>query len=393
MSLGSVGSCHQAYVDAVAAIVGKTDPAVIVASAGNSTGHAVSAPANCPGVIGVAAVRHVGTKVGFSDLGPEITLSAPGGNCVNTGAGAPCLYPILAATNTGLTRPLASSYSDAFKPSLGTSFSAPLVAGTVALMLSVQPALTPAEVATLLKRSARAFPFVPANSTVPLCKAPETADQLECHCTTATCGAGMLDVAAAVASAMANVAQVRLEFASGWNLSGNATTQAIAMATTFDNAATVESVWKWNAAQARWAFYSPMLQTQALAEYAATAGYEVLTTVSGGEGYWLKAKQGFSVDVAAGEPVPATSVTATLQPGWNLVTTAVSLSPAALSAGWGGVTSLWAWNNALSRWYFYAPSLEGGSALVDYIAANGYLDFSASGKTLGPGTGFWVRKP
>jgi hypothetical protein len=136
-----------------------------------------------------------------------------------------------------------------------------------------------------------------------------------------------------------------------------------------------------------------MLQTQALAEYAATAGYEVLTTVSGGEGYWLKAKQGFSVDVAAGEPVPTTSVTATLQPGWNLVTTAVSLSPAALSAGWSGVTSLWAWNNALSRWYFYAPSLEGGSALVDYIAANGYLDFSASGKTLGPGTGFWVRKP
>jgi serine protease len=35
-------------------------------------------------VIAVAALRHAGTKVGFSSLGPEVAVSAPGGNCVNT---------------------------------------------------------------------------------------------------------------------------------------------------------------------------------------------------------------------------------------------------------------------------------------------------------------------
>jgi len=207
MSLGGSGACPQSYLDAVNAIIGKQNPAVIVAAAGNSAGHAVSSPANCPGVIAVASLRHIGTKVGFSDLGPEISISAPGGNCVNMAYGTPCLYPILAATNTGITTPAASSYTDSFNISVGTSFSAPLVAGTVALMLSVQPSLTPAEVNTVLQRSARAFPSAGAgggssSGEVQYCHAPNSGDQLECYCTTSTCGAGMLDASSAVAMAL-----------------------------------------------------------------------------------------------------------------------------------------------------------------------------------------------
>ena len=63
--------------------------AVVVAAAGNSAGQAVGAPANCPGVIAVGGLRHVGTKVGYSDLGPEVAISAPAGNCVNIGATGP----------------------------------------------------------------------------------------------------------------------------------------------------------------------------------------------------------------------------------------------------------------------------------------------------------------
>ncbi|MCX7174771.1 MAG: S8 family peptidase [Proteobacteria bacterium] len=202
MSLGGSGACTQAYLDAINAILGKQDPAVIVAAAGNSSGQAVGAPANCPGVIGVAGLRHIGTKVGFSDLGPEIAISAPGGNCVNSDPAQPCLYPILAATNTGTTTPLASSYTDAFNASTGTSFSAPLVAGTVALMLSVQPSLTPAQIKAALQGSARAFPTGVQTATLQNCHAPDGTDQLECYCTASTCGAGMLDAAAAVASVM-----------------------------------------------------------------------------------------------------------------------------------------------------------------------------------------------
>jgi serine protease len=95
LSLGGAAgeACPRVYLDAIPAITAKG--AVIVAAAGNSAGRAVGAPANCPGVIAVAGLRHAGSKVGFSDLGPEIGIAAPGGNCVNIGEGEPCLYPIL----------------------------------------------------------------------------------------------------------------------------------------------------------------------------------------------------------------------------------------------------------------------------------------------------------
>jgi serine protease len=217
MSLGSSGACTQAYVDALTALRNKG--VVVVAAAGNDEGLAVGTPANCrpaasddqtPIVIAVAAVRHAGTKVGFSDIGPQVTLAAPGGNCVNTDSSAPCLYPILTTVNSGTTTPVTNGgiYTNAFgEVSLGTSFSTPLVAGTVALMLSANPALTNADIARILQGTVRPFPT--ASDTTPqpaLCTVPaagSTTKQDECICTTATCGAGMLDAGVAVARAYA----------------------------------------------------------------------------------------------------------------------------------------------------------------------------------------------
>jgi serine protease len=201
LSLGGTGACTQAYINAVQDLTALG--VSVVASAGNGTGHAVSSPANCPGVIAVSGLRHVGSKVGYADIGPEITVSAPGGNCVNdTGA---CLYPILTASNTGFNGPLTNDYYT----ETGTSFSAPLVAGTVALMLSVDPTLTPLQVKLILQGTARAFPTTGATSTtgaVLECTAPQydgannPIDQDQCYCSTGTCGAGMLDAGAAVAN-------------------------------------------------------------------------------------------------------------------------------------------------------------------------------------------------
>jgi len=196
LSLGGGSTCTAPYRNAVNEILARG--VTIVASAGNSEGHAVSEPASCAGVIGVAGLRHIGTKVGFSDLGPQISISAPGGNCVNdTGA---CLYPILTTTNSGSKRPGGSTYTDATDASVGTSFSAPLVAGTAALMLSANPTLTPAAVRSTLRSTARPFPTSGADAGTPVCAAPTGTDQLECYCTTSTCGAGMLDTRAAVAA-------------------------------------------------------------------------------------------------------------------------------------------------------------------------------------------------
>lgn len=182
---------------------------IIVVAAGNSAGQAVGLPGNCPGVITVAALRHVGTKVGFSSVGKEVTISAPGGNCVNLADGYPCLYPMVSTTNRGTTSPvLADDAYTGTAASVGTSFSAPIVSGVIALMSAVRPTLTAPEVTKLLQRTARPFPKTGGGSSdeanPPECVAPRVGvDQLECYCTTSTCGAGMIDAAAAVAAAQA----------------------------------------------------------------------------------------------------------------------------------------------------------------------------------------------
>jgi serine protease len=157
---------------------------------------------------GPLGLRHAGTKVGFADLGPEVAIAAPAGNCVNTRAGEPCLYPLVSTSNTGLQGPDpgGSTYTDSFRFTVGTSFAAPLVTGTVALMLSARPDLSPTQVRSFLQSTARPFPQEGADNgddptPVSACQAPSSQDQLQCYCVTGLCGAGMLDASAAVAAA------------------------------------------------------------------------------------------------------------------------------------------------------------------------------------------------
>lgn len=212
LSLGGTGACSAAYREVVAELAERK--VVVVASAGNSNGEAVTVPANCPGVIAVGGLRHVGTKVGYSALGPEVTLGAPSGNCVSTSTNANCEYPILTTLNRGTTTPVTGSggaiYSDSNeRPTYGTSFAAPQVSGAVALLLSARPELTPAAVAQILRNTARAFPSAEGSSGTPQCTAPVAGTkQLECYCTETTCGAGMLDVGQAVAAVDQPVAVV-----------------------------------------------------------------------------------------------------------------------------------------------------------------------------------------
>ncbi len=206
MSLGSASTCSTAYAEAVSAV--RAAGVSVVASAGNDS-LATNMPANCSGAIAVAGVRHIGTKIGYSSLGSAVTISAPGGNCVNdTGE---CLYPILSTSNTGTTGPVSPTYTTGGADyAVGTSFSAPLVAGTIGLMLSADSTLTPDRIATLLKATARTFPTAGADSSVGKCTTPGTTGQSECYCTTSTCGAGMLDAGLAVKAASISTAPVAL---------------------------------------------------------------------------------------------------------------------------------------------------------------------------------------
>ncbi len=203
MSLGGVGACNAAYTQATRDITAAG--VLIVASAGNEGGP-VDTPANCPGVLGVAGLRHAGTKVGYSNLGSEVGLAAPAGNCVNTAAGAPCLFSLVTTTNSGTQGPANAAYTSAtFSANVGTSFSSPLAAAGAGLMLAVNPKLTPTKLVTRLRETVRAFPAASDNTPQPpVCHVPTSSSDVqdaECICTAATCGAGMLDIGAATASA------------------------------------------------------------------------------------------------------------------------------------------------------------------------------------------------
>jgi serine protease len=165
---------------------------VVVAAAGNSAG-AVEAPADCTGVVAVTAHANDGENASFANVGPQVTISAPGGGCGNskvaTVLGVPtCTAPggqsfIRTLSNDGAT----TTGNFTIVSSQGTSFATPMVSGVVALMLSLNTSLTPAQVTTALKSSARAHP---ANT----------------FCTTGSntgmCGAGLLDADAALTAAV-----------------------------------------------------------------------------------------------------------------------------------------------------------------------------------------------
>ena len=207
MSLGNDGACTSAnsapYRAAVKDII--EHGVLIVASAGNE-GAAVGTPASCDGVLAVSGIRHAGTKVGYSNLGPEVGIAAPAGNCVNTLAGEPCLFALNTTTNAGQDGPTANIYSTPLiQPTYGTSFSSPLVAGAAGLMKALNPGLTPTLLIARIKETARAFPTTSADATIqpPACQLVSAAgvQASECICNTQVCGAGMLNTEAAVIAA------------------------------------------------------------------------------------------------------------------------------------------------------------------------------------------------
>lgn len=186
-----------------------------------------------------------------------------------------------------------------------------------------------------------------------------------------------------------------LPISPGWNLLGNGGSAPIDVAAAFSDANRFATVWKWIAPNSAWAFYAPSLAAQggtALADFAASGGYELLTSIDGGEGFWVNAREATSLALPGGSAIGAAG--RTLVKGWNLVSIGETATPRQFcDARTGTVTTLWAWDAAANAWYFYAPGLDASGGLASFIAARGYLDFSAGNKALGPGIGFWVNVP
>jgi alpha-tubulin suppressor-like RCC1 family protein len=197
---------------------------------------------------------------------------------------------------------------------------------------------------------------------------------------------------------------VGIKVVAGWNLLGNPVKQSIAVADKFGDASKVISVWKWDNGAIRWQFYAPGLSVATLQSDAAGQGYSVLSEIGGAEGYWVNARAQADLGSISGEAVNLRA--SSLSSGWNLVATASDVAPPTFNLSLSttpptagqlpiNLTSLWAWDAERPGWYFYAPSLEAldGNASGEFSSSQGYKDFVASGKTLGNGVGFWVRRP
>ena len=197
-----------------------------------------------------------------------------------------------------------------------------------------------------------------------------------------------------------SAAEKLLPLGAGWNLVGNSTTVALDVASRLGNALNVNTVWKWLPVKANWAFYTPSLADGGAA-YAAGKGYDFLTTIAPGDGFWVNAKAAFNAPLPAGAAIFSTSLRLALGSGWSLVAIGDARTPRGFNNAVGAaaapgdipvnVTTLWAWDGVQSNWYFYAPVLDKSSGLTGYIQQKSYLDFGT--KTLDPITGFWVNKP
>jgi serine protease AprX len=138
----------------------------VVFSAGNTGpgAHTLNPYAAAPWVVSVGATDTPGRLASFSSRGDfaspifHPTLAAPGVNVVSlrgsgianvTGAAG------LAAADTQRLSPTELLY---YTTASGTSFSAPQVAGAIALMLEANPSLTPAQVKDILQRTATPLP-------------------------------------------------------------------------------------------------------------------------------------------------------------------------------------------------------------------------------------------
>lgn len=140
MSFGRSGDCSLTYQAAITAA--RNAGSIVVASTGNEYSRTtITQPANCAGVIAVTAHTTAGANADYANVGTNTTISAPGNSIYGT-------------SNTGTSAPGEDSYS----AHSGTSFSAPHVAGVVALLAQVQPGISPAEVQTHLVNSARPHP-------------------------------------------------------------------------------------------------------------------------------------------------------------------------------------------------------------------------------------------
>ncbi|WP_425257432.1 S8 family serine peptidase [Rubrivivax sp. RP6-9] len=156
LSLGASGvACDNDSAQLFASV--RAAGTLIVAATGNESNRPagqitdVGYPANCPGVLAVTATDPQRGIAPYANTGATVAMAAPGGDMrtSTTGTGQPDGVYSTLATFDG-----SGSRVPTFGVLQGTSMATPHAAGVLALMRWVHPAITPAQVDTLLAQGA-----------------------------------------------------------------------------------------------------------------------------------------------------------------------------------------------------------------------------------------------
>jgi serine protease len=137
MSMTVWEDCNPAWQSAIQDVRARGVTLVVAAGNDNRRVTTQNAPADCPGVVVVAAVDRDGSRASYSNYGNAITVAAPGTNTLST---------------------FKNGSQDSYVTGWGTSMATPHVTGIVSLMLSVNPALAPDTIIHLLQQTARPYP-------------------------------------------------------------------------------------------------------------------------------------------------------------------------------------------------------------------------------------------
>lgn len=149
--------------------------ATVVVAAGNDAANVADYhPANCAGVVVVGATGPTGTAATYTNYGTTVSIMAPGGD-----------FTLASGSAGGVLSTVwdASEHRADYRAYQGTSMASPQVAGALALLRARYPTLTGQQAVDLLLRTAQPLAAI------------------DCGGRPASyCGAGLLDLQAAVAS-------------------------------------------------------------------------------------------------------------------------------------------------------------------------------------------------
>ena len=210
LSIGGPGACSSADQEAIDYALSK-GISVVVSAGNDSIDVADSTPANCNGVISVAALNQLGDLAYYSNYGKSVTLAAPGGQQVfdiliknptngeETPSKLPLDWGIWSTVNSSSTSPDKGEMT--YGSLQGTSMAAPVVSGVVSLMYAAdrKHKLTPGLVIKILQDTARKF--VPTKPILVISSIYDWSNEIPTSCTTdrrGECGAGVVNAEAAL---------------------------------------------------------------------------------------------------------------------------------------------------------------------------------------------------